>query len=141
MCGGSPTALSDTTNITPFLDPSKCTFDLTAPAEVGKPYAGILTTRLSNGKPNNRKCQVTCHIKSLCNGVTTDCVIDREGPGRYSIQYTPTVRGRHELTVNKLPPCSRKCLSCVCHLPSYTTRQACQDLDWDKSTLWYHCQL
>ena len=86
-------------NITPFLDPSKCTFDLTAPAEVDKPYAGILTTRFSNGKPNNRKCQVTCYIKTLYNGVTTDCVIDREGPGRYSIQYTPTVRGRHELTV------------------------------------------
>ena len=86
-------------NITPFLDPAKCTFDLTAPAEVGKPYVGILTTRLSNGKPNNRKCKVTCHIKSLYNGVTTDCLIDEDGPGRYSIQHTHTVRGRHELTV------------------------------------------
>ena len=81
------------------VDPAKCTVDLTAPAEVGKPYVGTLTTRLSNGKPNNRKCKVTCHIKSLCNGVTTDCVIVKEGPDRYSIQYIPTVRGRHELTV------------------------------------------
>ena len=86
-------------NITTAVDPAKCTVDLTAPAEVGKPYVGTLTTRLSNGKPNNRKCKVTCHIKSLCDGVTTDCVIDKDGPGRYSIQYTPTVRGRHELTV------------------------------------------
>ena len=86
-------------NITPAVDPAKCTVDLTAPAEVGKPYVGTLTTRLSNGKLNNRKCKVTCHIKSLYNGVTTDCVIDKDGPGRYSIQYTPTVRGRHELTV------------------------------------------
>ena len=86
-------------NITTAVDPAKCTVDLTAPAEVGKPYVGTLTTRLSNGKPNNRKCKVTCHIKSLCNGVTTDCAIDKDGPGRYSIQYTPTVRGRHELTV------------------------------------------
>ena len=86
-------------NITPAVDPAKCTVDLTAPAEVGKPYVGTLTTRLSNGKPNNRKCKVTCHIKSLFNGVTTDCVIDKDRPGRYSIQYTPTVRGRHELTV------------------------------------------
>ena len=86
-------------NITPAVDPVKCTVDMTAPAEVGKPYVGTLTTRLSNGKPNNRKCKVTCHIKSLYNGVTTDCVIDKDGPGRYSIQYTPTVRGRHELTV------------------------------------------
>ena len=86
-------------NITTAVDPAKCTVDLTAPAEVGKPYVGTLTTRLSNGKPNNRKCKVTCHIKSHHNGVTTDCAIDKDGPGRYSIQYTPTVRGRHELTV------------------------------------------
>ena len=86
-------------NITTAVDPVKCTVDLTAPAEVGIPYVGTLTTRLSNGKPNNRKCKVTCHIKSLYNGVTTDCAIDKDGPGRYSIQYTPTVRGCHELTV------------------------------------------
>ena len=86
-------------NITPAVDPAKCTVDLTAPAEVGKPYVGTLTTRLSNGKPSNRKCKITCHIKSLYDGVTTNCVIDEDGPGRYSIQYTPTVRGRHELTM------------------------------------------
>ena len=86
-------------NITTAVDPAKCTVDLSAPAEVGKPYVGTLTTRLSNGKPNNWKCTATCYIKSLYNGVTTDCVIDKDGPGRYSIQYTPTVRGQHELTV------------------------------------------
>ena len=86
-------------NITTAIDPAKCTVDLTAPAEVGKPYVGTLTTRLGNGKPNNRKCEVTCHIKSLYNGVTTDCAIDKDGPGRYSIQYIPTVRGHHEVTV------------------------------------------
>ena len=86
-------------NITPAVDPAKCTVDLTAHAEVGKPYVGTLTTRLSNGEPDARKCKVTCHIKSLYNGLTTDCGIEKDGPGRYSIQYTPTVRGRHELTV------------------------------------------
>ena len=86
-------------NIIPAIDPAKCTVDLTDPAEVGKPYVGTLTTRLSNGKSNNRKCKVICHIKSLYNGVTTDCAIDKDGPDRYSIQYTPTVRGHHELTV------------------------------------------
>ena len=86
-------------NITTAVDPAKCTVDLTAPAEVGKPYVGTLATRFSNGKLNNRKCVVTCHIKSLYNGVTTDCAIDKDGLGRYSIQYTPTVRGRHEWTV------------------------------------------
>ena len=86
-------------NITTAVDSVRCIVNLSAPAEVGKPYVGTLTTRLSNGKPNNRKCKVTCHIKSLYNGVTTDCVVDKDGPGRYSIQYTPTVRGRHELTM------------------------------------------
>ena len=85
-------------NITTAVDPAKCSVDLIAPAEVDKPYAGTLITRLSNGKPSNKKCKITCHIKSLYNRVTTDCVIDKDGPGRYSIKYTPTVRGHHELT-------------------------------------------
>ena len=86
-------------NITTAVDPAKCTVDLTTPAEVGKPYVGTLTTRHSNGKPDSRLCKVTCHINSLYNGVTNYCVIEKDGPGRYSILYTPTVRGRHELTV------------------------------------------
>ena len=86
-------------NITIAVDPAKCTVDLTATAEVGKPYVGTLTTRLSNGKPDNRKCKVTCDIKSLYYGVTTECGIDKDGQGTYSIQYTPTVHGSHELTV------------------------------------------
>ena len=85
-------------NITIAVNPAKCTVDLTAPAEVGKSYVGTLTTRLSNGKPDNRKCKVTCHIKSLYNGVTTDCAIDKDRQGTYS-QHTPTVHGSHELTV------------------------------------------
>ena len=86
-------------NITTAVDPAKCTVNLTAPAEVGKPYVGTLTARLSNGKPNNRKCKITCQLKSLYNRVTTDCAIDKDGPGRYSIKYTPTIRGPHELIV------------------------------------------
>ena len=74
-------------NITPVADPAKCTVDLTAPAELGKPYEGTLTT---NGKPNNRKCKVTCHIKFLHNRVTTDCVID-------SVDQTDIVSCTHAL--------------------------------------------
>ena len=84
-------------NITTDLDQAKCRVDLTAPAEVGKPYIGTLTTRLSNGKPYYSKCKVTCHIKSL--GVTNDCAIEKDGPGIYNIQYTSTVHGCHELTL------------------------------------------
>ena len=86
-------------NITPAVDLAKCTVDLIAPADVGKLYVGTLTTRLSNGKQNKQKCKVTCHLKSLYNGVITDCAIVKDGPGRYSVQYTPIVQGCHELNV------------------------------------------
>ena len=81
------------------VDPSKCTVHLEEAAEVGKVSKGTLTTRLSNNKQRKRNCKVSCQIKSLHNGVITDCNIEDDGSGRYSIQYTPTVRGRHELTV------------------------------------------
>ena len=86
-------------NITIAIDPAKCIVDLPALAEVKKPYVGTLTTRLSNDEPNYKKYEVTSHIKSLYNGVTIDCAINKEGPGKYSIHYTPNVCGRHELTV------------------------------------------
>ena len=81
------------------IDPSKCTVHLEEAAEVKKKSSGTLRTRLSNNKLTKRNCKVSCQIKSLHNGVITDCNIDVDGPGRHSIQYTPTVRGRHELTV------------------------------------------
>ena len=80
------------------IDPSKCTVHLEEAAEVGKVSKGTLITRLSNDKQFKRNYKVSCHIKSLHNGVIADCNIDDDGSGRYSIQYTPTVRGRHELT-------------------------------------------
>jgi len=52
-------------NITSAVDPAKCTVYLPVPAEVGKPYVGTLTTALSQSKPNNRKCKVTCNTVSL----------------------------------------------------------------------------
>ena len=81
------------------IDPSKCTVHLEEAAEVGKISSGTLITRLSNNKPTKRNYKVSCQIESLHNGVITDCNIDDDGSGRYSIQFKPTVRGRHELTV------------------------------------------
>ena len=81
------------------IDPSKCTVHLEEAAEVDKVSKGTLITRLSNNKPTNRNCKVSCQMKSLHNGVIADCNIDDDESGRYSIQYTPTVRGRHKLTV------------------------------------------
>ena len=81
------------------IDPSKCTVHLEEAAEVGKVSKGTLITKLNNDKQRKRNCKVSCQIKSLHNEVIIDCNIEDDGSGRYSIQYTPTVGGRHELTV------------------------------------------
>ena len=43
---------------------------------------------------------MSCSIRSLYNNVITECKVGQTGGGQYSIQCTPTVRGRHELTVS-----------------------------------------
>ena len=81
------------------IDPAKSTVNLKETAEVGKILKGTLITRLSNSKQTKRNCKVSCQMTSLYNGVIADCIIDGDGSGRYSIQCTPAVRGRHELFV------------------------------------------
>ena len=43
---------------------------------------------------------MSCSLRSLYNNVFTECKVGQTGAGRYSIQCTPTVRGRHDLTVS-----------------------------------------
>ena len=43
---------------------------------------------------------MSCSLRSLYNNVITECKVDQTGAGQYSIQCTPTVRGRHKLTVS-----------------------------------------
>ena len=85
-------------NISPAVGTAKCTVDLTAHAEVGKPYVGTLTTIFSNGKPNYRKGKITCHIKSLYNGVITNCAIAEDEPGRSKVQYVTSSLSVERLT-------------------------------------------
>ena len=48
-----------------------------------------------------RNCKVDCHLKSLSNGSIIQCNVDHTAARNYCIiQYTPTVRGRCELTVS-----------------------------------------
>ena len=98
-CSEALQQLCQTQAIITKLDPSKCTVHLEEAAEVGKVSKGTLITRLNNNKPTKRNCKISGQMKSLHNGVIADCNIDDDGSSRYSIQYTPTVRGRHELTV------------------------------------------
>ena len=84
-----------------LLDPSKCTVTLKGAenAEVGKLSEVMLHINLANGKPTKQKCAVECHLKSLVDGSSSKCEVDHVDGHKYHIQYTPTVRGRHELSV------------------------------------------
>ena len=84
------------------IDPAKCTVTMeeSTKHEVNKTSHATLVTRLSSNKISRRHCKVSCSLRSLYNNVITECKVGQTGAGQYSIQYTPTVRGRHELTVS-----------------------------------------
>ena len=93
------------TNIIQFpIDPTKCTVTIedSTKHEVNKTSTSnaTLVTRLFSNKIARRHCKVSCSLRSLYNNVITECKVDQTGAGQYSIQCTPTVRGRHELTVS-----------------------------------------
>ncbi len=93
----------DKTKITQLaIDPTQCTLstDNAESSLVNQSTTVALTTKLSNGKTMRRKCVITAQLKSLCNGSVIKCEVKRSNKiGEYLIQYTPTVRGRHELSV------------------------------------------
>ena len=68
-------------------------------AEVNKVSQCHLFPKLPNGRPTKQACVVTCNLRSLVNDSTTKCQVELIDSNRYLIQYTPTVRGRHELIV------------------------------------------
>ena len=84
------------------IDPAKCTVrgEGREIAEVGKIAEVTLTTKLTNNKTTRRSVAVVSELKSLRDGSVVKCTVDQSGPGEYNIKYTPTVRGRHELTVS-----------------------------------------
>ena len=67
--------------------------DIPKTADLSNISACTLTTVKYN-------CKVDCHLKYLSNGSIIECHADQTGARNYSIQYTPTVRGRCELTVS-----------------------------------------
>ena len=84
------------------VDPAKCTVrgEGRETAEVGKTAEVTLTTKLTNNKTTRHSVAVVSELKSLRDGSVVKCTVDQSGPGEYNIKYTPTVRGRHELTVS-----------------------------------------
>ena len=68
--------------------------------EVHQTAEVTLTTKLTNNKISRCSAEVLGQLKSLYNTSVVKCDVGQSGPGKYRIQYTPTVRGRHELTVS-----------------------------------------
>ena len=85
------------------LDLAQCTVtgERLETAELHQTVDLTLTARLSNGKKTSAGvANVAGELKSLCGGSVVQCVVHQLGAGKYHIQYTPTVRGRHQLTVS-----------------------------------------
>ena len=84
------------------IDPAKCTVTMEVDniPEVNKLWGATLAVRLTNNQLSDRNCVITSQLKSLYNGGITDCKVSSAGSGKYSMKCTPTVRGRHELTVS-----------------------------------------
>ena len=84
-----------------IVDPAQCIMkgEGMKRAEVHQTADMTLTVRLSNNEIPKRKAMVTGQLKSIYDESVIKCDVDQSGPGEYRIQYTPTVRGRHELTV------------------------------------------
>ena len=90
-------------NITQLaLDAALCTVrgEGVKTAEVHQAAKLTLTTKLTNSKTTRCSAVVVGQLKSLYDGSVFKCDVDQSRPGEYRIQYTPTVRGRHKLTVS-----------------------------------------
>ena len=89
------TLITDAKLIKHSIAPANCTVS-------GKGAKAAVLNTISEASLTTTKCnsQVECYLKSLFNGSIIKCNVDQTGARNYSIQYTPTVRGRCELTVS-----------------------------------------
>ena len=81
------------------IDPEQCVLsgEGMEMAEINKETRLFLKTKL---RDTRRKYTITCHLKSLVDGSIVKCNVDLIHGNEYHIQYTPTLRGRHELIVS-----------------------------------------
>ena len=74
---------------------------ISSKAEVNHLSEVILhTSKLCNNKQTRRALHIDCHLKSLLNASPITTNIKDIGADQYQVQFTPTLRGRHELTVS-----------------------------------------
>ena len=60
----------------------------------------LYTSKLCNNKQTRCALHIDCHLKSLLNASPITTIIKDIGADQYQVQFTPTLRGRHELTVS-----------------------------------------
>ena len=80
--------------------PVVCTVEIAPVNQVQSLCEATLKATFSNSFSLKKIIDVKSHIKSLSNEDGISCHVDQTSAGRYSIKYTPIVRGRHELTVS-----------------------------------------
>ena len=74
---------------------------ISSKAEVNHLSEVILhTSKLCNNKQTRRVLHIDCHLKSLLNASPITTNIKDIGADQYQVQFTPTLRGRHQLTVS-----------------------------------------
>ena len=81
------------------IDPLKSTVDINKNVDLNVPVTATLVTRLRDSQQAKRDCKVSSYVQSLCDGVVTDCNIEEDGQGMYTVYFTPIVRGCHWLTI------------------------------------------
>ena len=81
--------------------PDRCTITTQPDAEhkVGKPSQVVVKTFFKDGTPTKQPCNIQAQLKSLVDRSTIQCQVEPVKGGEYRVQFTPTVRGRHQLTV------------------------------------------
>ena len=73
----------------------------TSQAVVNRMFEFVLcTATLGGSKPVKPDTQIDCYLNSLYNGSLIKCDVKEIGAREYCIQYTPTIRGRHELSIS-----------------------------------------
>ena len=89
------------------VDPAKSTVqgDGVKSAEINKLSNVTMHTKSPNGKPHKKPVVVKAKLTTISSGSVVEAKVKQGQSGTYEIEYTPFVRGRHQLevTVNGLP--------------------------------------
>ena len=89
------------------VDPAKSTVqgDGVKSAEINKLSNVTMHTKSPNGKPHKKPVVVKAKLSTISSGSVVEAKVKQGQSGTYEIEYTPFVRGRHQLevTVNGLP--------------------------------------